>query len=125
MKHETTTAKRVRIYTPGPWQAKPFEARQGNVTEWTINAKHWEGLASVNGQEDPFDAEFLDGEANAKLIAAAPALFESIDVQTLQWFYGRLAHVHKENEGYDYMIKLKGIIDRQLAAVAAASVDEY
>jgi len=68
--------------------------------------------------------EYLDGEANAKLIAAAPALFESIDVQALQWFYDRLVHVHKENAGYDYMLKFKGIIDRQTAALAAASVDD-
>jgi hypothetical protein len=34
------------------------------------------------------------------------------DVNHLRWTYNRLKHIHKENENYDYMIRLKKIIDK-------------
>ena len=34
------------------------------------------------------------------------------DKEFLQWIYDRLIHVYKENKNYDYMHKLKEIIDK-------------
>ena len=34
------------------------------------------------------------------------------DAQFLQWIYDRLQHIHKENPSYDYMIKLRTLIER-------------
>lgn len=34
------------------------------------------------------------------------------DKEILRWFYGRLTYVHNENPHYDYMIKLKSIIEK-------------
>jgi hypothetical protein len=33
------------------------------------------------------------------------------DKQHLQWMYNRLAHVHLENENYDYMNRMKQILN--------------
>jgi hypothetical protein len=34
------------------------------------------------------------------------------DIDHLRWTYNRMKHIHKENENYDYMIRLKTIIDK-------------
>jgi uncharacterized protein (UPF0332 family) len=34
------------------------------------------------------------------------------DKQHLQWMYNRLAHVHLENENYDYMSRMKQILNK-------------
>lgn len=36
---------------------------------------------------------------------------EDKDIKHLTWIYERLIHVHKENPNYDYMIRLKQIVD--------------
>jgi hypothetical protein len=33
------------------------------------------------------------------------------NINHLRWVYNRMKHIHKENENYDYMIKLKKVID--------------
>jgi len=34
------------------------------------------------------------------------------DIDHLRWSYNRMKHTHKENPNYDYMIRLKSIIDK-------------
>jgi hypothetical protein len=34
------------------------------------------------------------------------------DTKHIEWIYNRLLYVYKENENYDYMIKLKNIIEQ-------------
>jgi hypothetical protein len=36
------------------------------------------------------------------------------EVKHVNWMYNRLTSVHKENPNYDYMLKFKEIIDKQL-----------
>jgi hypothetical protein len=33
------------------------------------------------------------------------------DVKHLEWIYERMKQVHNENEGYDYMVRFRDIID--------------
>lgn len=38
--------------------------------------------------------------------------FERTDIKHLRWIYNRLRYIHNEDERYDYMIRLKCIIDK-------------
>ena len=69
-------------HTPGPW-----EARRVNYQEWDIDRlgsvpllgfAGWEGMATVYGCDDQPEEGALVAEANARLIAAAPDLLESL-----------------------------------------------
>ena len=35
------------------------------------------------------------------------------NIEHLKWIYGRMVHVHKENENLDYMIKFREIIHNE------------
>lgn len=71
-------------HTPGPWTAvRPSERSQ----EWEINAPKgcphlgytaWNGLAVVYGSDDEKRLGQDVAEANARLIAAAPAMHEAL-----------------------------------------------
>ena len=62
----------------GPWIAKPYTVTQGKIEEWTINGSEWTNLATVYVQED--DDDLLGaGEANARLMAAAPDLLAALE----------------------------------------------
>ncbi len=39
------------------------------------------------------------------------------EVKHINWMYNRLISVHNENPNYDYMLKFKEIIDKQLNIV--------
>lgn len=57
-------------HTPGPW-----EAVREHSTYWKIRSEEWGGIASLH---DPLAAELgreTELEANARLIAATPALY--------------------------------------------------
>ena len=45
------------------------------------------------------------------------------EVKHINWMYNRLTSVHNENPNYDYMLKFKEIIDKQLnIAIVIVSV---
>lgn len=57
-------------HTPGPWVA--IEAKLGAVKHWIIAEKQYNGFQIASTATD----EVEQGEANARLIAAAPELLE-------------------------------------------------
>ena len=69
-------------HTPGPWRARVYQATEGHVAELSVDSEDWKDLARVFVQEDDrFSDEPLlgSGEANARLIAAAPDLLAALE----------------------------------------------
>lgn len=69
-----------RKWTPGPWETERGDRR------WrvSINGQNWEGLAKVVVRMEHDQTDREDGWANARLIAAAPELYEALrDVESL------------------------------------------
>jgi len=68
-------------HTPGPWSYRKVPRKQ----EWEINTgrcpnlghESWTGMAVVFGCDDDPKMGKVVGEANARLIAAAPDLLEA------------------------------------------------
>lgn len=58
-------------FTPGPW-----EARSGSLhrQHWLIDAPGRRFIATIDGPPDK------EGEANARLIAAAPELYRQLEI---------------------------------------------
>lgn len=63
-------------HTPGPWQL----GEEGGILEGhtPIDAAGWEGLAQVVTKME-FDGYNAEGQANARLIAAAPDLLAALE----------------------------------------------
>ena len=65
-------------HTPGPWEPKRIESQRWEIDapngDPTIGHKLWQGLAAVYGCDDMSAAGAQVAEANARLIAAAPAM---------------------------------------------------
>ena len=70
-------------HTPGPWHV-------GDQIDGCdqINAHEWIGLASVVTRMDDADNDCEDGIANARLIAAAPDMYEALKEAVLQQGHG-------------------------------------
>lgn len=63
---------KLTTHTAGPWKAVKLSASR----TWKLDAHGWKNFAEVYGNVDrKLNAE---GEANARLIAAAPELLESL-----------------------------------------------
>ena len=69
-------------HTPGPWEIhrrKKFsfdiDAPNGDTQTGAVS---WEALATVSGDEDAPATNQAKGEANARLIAAAPDMLEAL-----------------------------------------------
>lgn len=78
---EGTGSMKKGEYTPGPWTARPYNVVSGRVAEWSIGSKEWKDLAHVYVQDDDTatECELGDGDANARLIAAAPDLLAACE----------------------------------------------
>lgn len=64
-----------RPWTPGPWSTHPEDLRGGRY--WVIDMP---GMAADDYFDEPFAIHESDnGEANARLIAAAPDLYEAVN----------------------------------------------
>ena len=65
-------------HTHGPWEPKRIESQRWEIDapngDPTIGHKLWQGLAAVYGCDDMSAAGAQVAEANARLIAAAPAM---------------------------------------------------
>ena len=62
-------------HTPGPWRVGAGDTNPDNE-DWAINANNWLSLAvGFNNDVSP-----SQGEANARLIAAAPRMYELLKV---------------------------------------------
>lgn len=69
-------------HTPGPWSYRKVPRKQ----EWEIDTGHcpnlgcvsWTGMAVVFGCDDYPKMGKIAGEANARLIAAAPELLDAL-----------------------------------------------
>lgn len=78
-------------HTPGPWSYRKVPRKQ----EWEINTwrcpnvghESWTGMSVVFGCDDDPEMGKVVGEANARLIAAAPDLLEAVD-RMLTWNHG-------------------------------------
>jgi hypothetical protein len=57
-------------HTPGPWKAHPTGLSRSGLPEYQI---HWSDIGECV-------AEIVHGEANARLIAAAPELLEALEM---------------------------------------------
>jgi len=67
-------------HTPGPWQHSAKLSASENHRGFTVwNSDGW-GLADVQ----PADEDGREGEANARLIAAAPELLEALQAVVSQ-----------------------------------------
>ena len=101
-------------YTPGPWATHKTEGNGGNISDRLEIVGPEEGrkrtlIASIYG------FKMLEGQANARLIAAAPELYEALEklfdlmisdkvskdegVRRLQMAADVLAKVREEMEG--------------------------
>ncbi len=69
-------------HTPGPWTIStkdPFEYAINAINgDPDIHSGSWDELATVYGAEDEGTLGKLKGQANARLIAAAPELLEIV-----------------------------------------------
>ncbi len=64
------------MHTPGPWRIEPNEGRFC----WSqINGDGWGSLAQVCTRLVGDDFDHPEGVANARLIAAAPELYEALE----------------------------------------------
>lgn len=61
----------MNTFTPGPWTA----VKAAGSRTWLVNSKTWNELASVYGNQDR--GLNSEGEANARLVAAAPDLLSA------------------------------------------------
>jgi len=74
---------KMNKHTPGPWSYRKVPRKQ----EWEINTKRcpnsghesWTGMSVVFGCDDYPKMGKSVGEANARLIAAAPELLEALE----------------------------------------------
>jgi hypothetical protein len=67
----------MTAHTPGPWTARTYSATKGKVEEVSINSSRWKEMAIVFVQEE---GDLLgNGEANARLMAAAPDLLAACE----------------------------------------------
>ena len=64
-----TTTKTAQ-HTPGPWSLQKY------TFGYDIRGPHGEDLGSVNVSDGADEPEFYPADANARLIAEAPALLE-------------------------------------------------
>lgn len=69
-------------HTPGPWEPKRIESQRWEIDapngDPTIGHKLWQGLAAVYGCDDMSAAGAQVAEANARLIASAPAMLAAL-----------------------------------------------
>jgi len=103
----TTTAH----HTPGPWMTNSngeIVDRQGRMIAPVIHAHNVPSLAFARGSGHNI-AEDDGGEANARLIAAAPELLESL--RELAFFAESVAHLRgMEREILPMTDKAQGVI---------------
>lgn len=98
-------------HTPGPWSYRKVPRKQ----EWEINTKRcpnsgcvsWTGMAVVFGCDDDPKMGKVVGEANARLIAAAPDLLEAL--KEILYYIG------------DRKVATHGAMHRARAAIAKAT----
>lgn len=62
----------MREFTPGPWRAQELPPR-----EITLKRRHW-AIGQVNAPAKVVGLAFGETDANARLIAAAPELYEAL-----------------------------------------------
>lgn len=86
-------------HTPGPWAYRKITRKQ----EWEIDTKRcpnlghesWTGMSVVFGCDDDPKMGKVVGEANARLIAAAPELLEALEGM-LEIYGVREQHMSRE-----------------------------
>ena len=67
-------------YTPGPWQLKQVTNSRGKVTRYRIYSGHDYGQhTDVYREPHEAVARFIERNADARLIAAAPELLEALE----------------------------------------------
>ncbi len=94
-------------HTPGPWSYRKVPRKQ----EWEIDTKRcpnlghesWTGMSVVFGCDDYPKMGKIAGEANARLIAAAPDLLEALQAMLSEF-----------NE------QMAGIVNDEFAVIAKA-----
>ena len=112
-------------FTPGPWVSNPRTILYGGMRAedgYVINAlggerAAWYGLAQVVTETEDGDRN-IEGVANAKLIAAAPDLYDALEL-TLQACYSLEEYQHNVL-GDDSQYQTGSLIEQAKAALAKA-----
>src|SRR5262249_39013946 len=81
-RHRTKTRDARLMHTPGPWEVGLYSEFRDR---YSINAQQWTALADVVVRLDGESTPTGEGEANARLIAAAPDLLASLQ-ELERWF---------------------------------------
>lgn len=74
-------------FTPGPWTLDDCRPPRGQGAFININAGDlWVGYAMGNHHDEPGFPSDTECEANARLMAAAPELYEALNWLMTYWF---------------------------------------
>jgi hypothetical protein len=80
---ESTTARDTRIttfpFTPGPWRYVPFLSGSENHKGFCVQQVGRRRGKYAVAEVYPLDQDGIEGQANARLIAAAPSLYKQLE----------------------------------------------
>lgn len=92
-------------YTSGKWEFRKWDGEQWPEKRWSV------GEAKPNGKAicicPRYDFETEESEANARLIAAAPDMLQSLAVMTSLC---RLKYGNLDKEVYEEILKAESVI---------------
>lgn len=114
----------MNTYTPGPWKWMRNEKEEG-LDEDSSLVSETHGCVMHLGDCYPNGGQ--PNEADARLIAASPDLYESQTMGAqmntpdfLDWMADRLIHVYGENPDVDFVLSLRSRANAGRKAIAKA-----
>lgn len=119
-------------HTPGPWAPQRSLGLHDGAYDFAINSNGVRVIAEAFGRSA--DGDYLNAEANARLIAAAPALL-SLLTEIVDEFGCSIQQYHKNGPDFTHkdgtevfhvsvLLDREGLIERARAAVATLAASE-